>query len=119
MTDDPLEPIDLGASAKALLQQARDSSAGRATQPLISGSGNRLTQSLVALRGGESLDEHENPGMATLQVVRGRARLLAGEQKVELAAGGWAPVPPRRHAVESVEDAVILLTVSGDAAVSG
>ena len=38
-----------------------------------------LRQTVLALTAGSSLDEHENPGEATVQVLRGRVRLTAGE----------------------------------------
>jgi quercetin dioxygenase-like cupin family protein len=34
---------------------------------------------VLALDAGSSLDEHESPGEATIQVLRGQIRLTAGE----------------------------------------
>ena len=64
---------------------------------------------------GTRLGEHDSPGVATVQVLRGRARLTAGDQHWDLAPGDHVLIPDRRHQVESLEDAVILLTVAADA----
>lgn len=116
MPDTSTEPIDLNASAEALLDQARRDTAGRAEQALIPGEGARLNQQLVALVGGQVMEEHENPGMTTVQVLRGRVRLLAGDHHVELVGGGYTPVPPTRHSVDAIDDSALVITVSSDAA---
>ncbi len=38
-----------------------------------------LRQPLTALTAGQKLDEHENPGEATVHVLHGRVRLGAGD----------------------------------------
>ena len=38
-----------------------------------------LRQTLIALTAGQKLDEHENPGEATVHVLHGRVRLGAGD----------------------------------------
>ena len=66
---------------------------------------------MIALLAGQSLEEHESPGEATLQVLRGRVRLVAGEASQDLETGRLAAIPPARHALEAPEDSVVLLTV--------
>jgi quercetin dioxygenase-like cupin family protein len=61
---------------------------------------------------GSSLHEHESPGEATVQVLRGRVRLTAGEVNWEGSSGDLLVVPDARHALEAIEDSAILLTVS-------
>ena len=68
---------------------------------------------MLALLAGAELAEHEAPGAASLQVLRGRARLVAGEEVVELGPHQMAPIPPRRHSLHADEDTVVLLTVAG------
>jgi gentisate 1,2-dioxygenase len=58
------------------------------------------------------LDEHENPGEATIQVLRGRVRLTAGQITWDGRTGDLLVVPDARHALAATEDSAILLTVS-------
>ena len=53
------------------LETARTASSGRSAQTLFGGHDNVLRQTLIALRAGSTLDEHENPGEATVQVLHG------------------------------------------------
>ena len=66
----------------------------------------------MALVGGTSLGEHSSPGAATFHVLSGRARLVAGDRNWDVPAGALVPIPPQRHAVETDEDTVLLLTVA-------
>lgn len=97
--------------AAAQLAAARASNSGRAARTIWGGRGHALRQTVLALRGGRALGEHESPGEATLQVLVGQVRLNAGEQQWELAAGDYMSIPPTRHDLAAVEDAVVLLTV--------
>ena len=62
--------------------------------------------------GGQKLDEHENPGEATLQVLHGQVRLLAGADEQEATTGELLAIPDARHSLEAINDSVILLTVA-------
>lgn len=112
MAEHHAESVHLPTEADALLDQARNSSAGRAARTLTPGRNTAMTQTLLALTTGQSLGEHANPGMATLLVLRGRIRLRAGDQAVEAAESGWLPIPPQPHAVDALDDAVMLLTAT-------
>lgn len=101
-------------SAGEVLAEARASSAGRAARTLTPGAGLPLTQTLLAMVEGVTLNEHENPGAATLHVIEGRLRVDAGAEELELGAGDHAPIPAARHSVTSLKDAVALLTVAGE-----
>ena len=103
---------NLAAAATELLEQAVAAPAGRAALTLVAGAGAPLKQTLLALRGGVHVAEHEAPAAATLQVVRGRVRLVAGGESWELADADHVQIPPVRHRLESLEDVVILLTVA-------
>ncbi|GAA1636900.1 hypothetical protein GCM10009679_47580 [Saccharothrix algeriensis] len=72
-----------------------------------------LRQTVLALRAGESLAEHENPGEATLHVLQGRVLLTTQDTSCEGAGGDLLVVPDSRHALTATEDAVVLLTVAG------
>jgi hypothetical protein len=71
--------------------------AGRAALSLVSGADAPLKQTLLALRGGVHLAEHDAPGAATLQVLQGRVRLVTSEQRWELGPGDHLQILSTRH----------------------
>jgi quercetin dioxygenase-like cupin family protein len=106
-------PVNLPQAAVDLLQSAHTASAGRAGRTLIPGAGAPLKQSLLALVAGRSLADHESPAAATLQVVSGVVRLTGGGQHdVELHAGDHVAIPPLRHGLDALDDAVVLISVA-------
>jgi quercetin dioxygenase-like cupin family protein len=104
--------VDLDALGAELLEKARAAGSGRAAATLEGGSGHALRQTVLALVAGAELGEHESPGEATLQVLRGEVELADVEGTAEtLTAGRLASIPPRRHSLRAATDAVVLLTV--------
>src|SRR5699024_2264939 len=61
---------------------------------------------------GSELGEHDSPGDATVLVVQGRMRLVAGDTSWEGRSGNLLAVPEARLSVEAVTDTVFLLTVA-------
>jgi quercetin dioxygenase-like cupin family protein len=105
------EAVDLQAVADELLAQASGEHSRRAARTLPH-STDALRHTMIALLAGAELQEHNNPpGPAVLLVLRGQARLVAGEQVVPLRPLLHAPIPPRRHSLEADADTVVLLTV--------
>jgi quercetin dioxygenase-like cupin family protein len=102
----------LTALTAELLDTARGSSSGRGARTLVGGHTHTLRQTLVALRAGAALDEHENPGEATLQVLAGRVRLTSGDSSTDGTTGDLLTVPDARHSLTALEDAAVLLTVA-------
>ena len=98
--------------AERHLVAAREATSGRSAETVYGGHDKTLRQTLIALAGGQQLDEHENPGQATLQVLRGRVRMVTGGDSTEAAAGDLVVVPDARHSLEAAEDSVVLLTVA-------
>ena len=91
---------------------AGSANSGRSSETLYGGHEHVLRQTLIALQSGQTLDEHENPGEATIQVLRGQIRLRAGDATIEASAGELLIVPQSRHSLDALEDAAILLTVA-------
>lgn len=102
---------NLPVLAQRLLEQARAATSRRAADTVHGGRDHRLRQTVIALIAGARLHEHESPGEATLQVVEGRIRLTAGDLDTEAVTGDHLVIPPVRHAVDALEDSVVLLTV--------
>jgi quercetin dioxygenase-like cupin family protein len=101
----------LTALADGLLSQALSASSGRSTCTVHGGRPHRLRQSVIALAAGQTLDEHEHSGEATMQVLRGRVRLAAGAMTSDGSAGELLIVPAAPHTVAALQDTVLLLTV--------
>ncbi|MEJ2866135.1 LuxR family transcriptional regulator [Actinomycetospora sp. OC33-EN08] len=73
-----------------------------------------LRQTLIALAAGAALHEHAAPRAAILHVLQGTARLVVGEDGVELPSGTLTDVPHRRHGLQAVTDVAVVLTVLAD-----
>ena len=102
---------DVHALAAELLEQATSADSGRAARTLphpVDG----LRQTVIALRGGADLGEHESPGPASLLVIRGRVRIVAGDGSIDLGPHQLSPVPDERHSLQADEDSVVMLSVA-------
>lgn len=138
MTDTPSAPSGPSASspsalalpslADELLEAAHAARSGRAVRAL-SGTPDRseeesaehgaarahrgvLTQIILALTEGSRLSDHENPGEATLQVLRGAVRLSTAQQAFDLREGELLAIPQQRHDLRALTDAVVILTIA-------
>jgi quercetin dioxygenase-like cupin family protein len=94
------------------LTLARAATSGRSAHTVHGGHDRSLQQTLIVLTAGQRLNEHDSPGEATLQVLRGRIRLDAGDTSTEGASGDLLVIPDVRHSLEALDDAAILLTVA-------
>jgi quercetin dioxygenase-like cupin family protein len=111
-------------TARAHIERARAAVHGRSGHTVHVGHDRTLRQTVVALRAGATLHEHDSSRQATLQVLAGRVRLIAGTQVLEPVAGELLAVPAEDHTLDAVEDSVVLLTVglvlgAPDAAATG
>ncbi|RAG83327.1 LuxR family transcriptional regulator [Streptacidiphilus pinicola] len=107
-----MQKLSLDARVRENLARATTSSTGRSAETVYGGHEHTLRQTLIALRAGSSLAEHESPGEATVLVLHGRVRLHSGDTTWEGMTGDLLIVPAARHSLEAIEDAAALLTVA-------
>ncbi len=107
-----MQKMSLQALAREQQERAAVASSGRSARTVWGGHERVLRQTLIALTANSSMSEHENPGEATLQVITGRVRLEANGHQWEGRQGDLLFMPPARHSLVAVEDAVVLLTVA-------
>jgi quercetin dioxygenase-like cupin family protein len=107
-----VEKSSLTALARQQLKLARAASSGRSADTVYGGHEHVLRQTVIAMVAGRRLDEHDNPGEATVHVLFGRVRLVAGDIAWEGALGDLLVVPVARHALDAIEDSAVLLTVA-------
>ncbi|MGC0416170.1 cupin domain-containing protein [Embleya sp. AB8] len=107
-----MEKLSLDAQVRELLELAAAGTTGRSAHTVYGGHEHVLRQTLIALTSGTTLAEHDNPGEATLLVMRGRVRLVSGETSWEGRSGDFLVVPKSRHSVDALEDSAVLLTVA-------
>lgn len=107
-----MNKISLTAMAREQLEGAERASSGRSAHTVYGGHEHVLRQTVIAMVARQRLDEHNNPGEATVQVLHGRVRLIAGRDSWEGSTGDLIVVPDSRHSLEAIEASTILLTVA-------
>lgn len=107
-----MNKLSLDAIAREELERAKDAPSGRGSSTVFGGHEQVLRQTVVALREGSSLAEHNSPGEATIIVLSGRMRLIAGSNSWEGRKGDLMVIPPERHSLEALTDTVIVLTTA-------
>lgn len=107
-----MEPVSIHQAIEDHLAKAQQSPQGRSSHTLVGGADRVLRQTVVALKAGEKLGEHEAPGEATLLVLRGRVSLGTSSGQQEVSAHELAEIPMERHDLSAHEDSVVLLTVA-------
>ncbi len=108
-----MQKFSLSAMARQHIDLARENTgSGRSATTVYGGHEHVLRQTLIALAAGRRLDEHENPGEATVHVLRGRVVLATGAASWEGSSGDLIAVPDARHTLEAIEDSAVLLTVA-------
>jgi quercetin dioxygenase-like cupin family protein len=96
-----------------LAAAAADDAHGRSARTVYGGHEHSLRQTVIAMRSGTALGEHDSPAEATLHVLAGRVRLsTAGGNAWEGGPAALVVIPPERHDLAALEDSVVLLTVA-------
>jgi quercetin dioxygenase-like cupin family protein len=108
--NDAMDPFNVNTQAAELLETAKENSAGRAAYMPVGGPGTEMTQTIIALAGGFQLDEHENPGEATVLVLSGEVELGSGDSVWSGSEGDLLDIPDARHHLLAKTDATVLLT---------
>jgi quercetin dioxygenase-like cupin family protein len=105
-----MQKQSLEALGREQMEAAGRSRAARSATTVVGGHEHVMRQTLVALKAGAELSEHENPGEATLLCLRGRVDLTAGADTWQARDGDLVEIPQARHGVKAIEDSIILLT---------
>ncbi|GAA1232925.1 hypothetical protein [Pseudonocardia alaniniphila] len=106
-----MDTTSLAQTARSQIERARASAHGRSAHTVHGGHDHVLRQTVIALRAGETLQEHDSSREATLQVLAGRVRLAAATRAVEAVAGDLLAVPADAHTLHAIADSAVLLTV--------
>jgi quercetin dioxygenase-like cupin family protein len=104
-----MEKFSLTALAR---QQLKLADGRRSAHTVYGGHEHVLRQTMIALGAGQVMNEHENPGEATIHVLHGRVRLRTSKDHWDGSPGDLLIVPDCRHSLEALEAAVVLLTVA-------
>ncbi|WP_129839940.1 cupin [Streptomyces sp. RFCAC02] len=100
---------DITELADEHLALARDADHGRSAHLFLRDG--PLRQSVIALTAGSVLEEHDAPPASSIQILRGRVRLVASDGvAADLEAGHIMQVPHSRHTLTAVHESVVLMT---------
>jgi quercetin dioxygenase-like cupin family protein len=106
-----MQKLSLQALAREQQAAAQRSSAARSARTVFGGHEHALRQTVIALRADASLDEHENPGEATLLVLSGKVELRSGDDHWQGSQGDLLIIPDAPHSLHALVDAAVLLSV--------
>lgn len=107
-----MDTTDLDQQVSELGEAASQAANGRTARMLYGGPTSTLTQTVIAMREGSRLAEHESPGEATMLVLRGRLRVSTASGAGDATEGELLVLPTEVHAVEALTDAAFLLTAA-------
>ena len=96
-----MQRISLEALARQQVKLAASHS-GHAADTVVGGHERMLRQTVIGLTAGSELGDHESPREATVYVLRGRVRLVSGDQSWEARTGDLLKAPDARHSLEAL-----------------
>lgn len=106
-----MQKVSIEALARQLLSQAA-ANGRNAADTVVGGHEKVLRQTVIGMLSGAEMGEHENPGEATLYVLKGSVRLIAGDQEWDARTGDLLLLPDTRHSLVALADSALLLTVA-------
>ncbi|MDS1113924.1 LuxR family transcriptional regulator [Gordonia westfalica] len=109
-----MDPVSLPRLVDDLLTSAHAAGSGRAAHTIDGDSHHTLRQTVIALVAGRVLAEHQGPGEATLQVLRGHVTLVENGTGTVGREGDVLVIPNARHELSAQQDSAVLLTVCVD-----
>ncbi len=108
-----MRKFSLTALGRDQLDRAGAEASGRSATTVVGGHERVLRQTVIALREGHSLHDHDSSADdATVHVLTGRVRLTSGDDSWIGRAGDLLVVPESVHALSAMEDSTVLLTVA-------
>ncbi len=102
--------VVLAELADHLIADLPHHEAGRTARTVLTGESMRAT--VIALKAGAELGEHEAPPAATLYCITGKVTLRSRDRSLTVYPGQLVAIPQLRHAVEAHADSAVLLTVA-------
>lgn len=106
-----MNKFNLVAKARELSTKAATAPSGRASDTVFGGHEKQLRQTVVALRAGTIMAEHNSPGEASVVVITGRLWLVTDTDRWFAPEFGFLKVPDTRISFEAETDTTFLLTV--------
>jgi quercetin dioxygenase-like cupin family protein len=107
-----MQKVSLTLLARRQVDRATGAGGRPAADTVHGGHEKVLRQTVIGMSQGAHLAEHEDPGEATVQVLQGRIRMIAGARSWEARTGDLLIVPDARHSLQALEDSAVLLTVA-------
>jgi hypothetical protein len=108
----PEDPVVLSDVGNRLLTEAASSGSGTAAVSLTPSAVTDVTQTVVAVTAGHTLDASHWNGPATVLTVTGTAQVADGDGTVDLGTGQLARLRAGAGSIRADEDLVVLLTVA-------
>ncbi|RWZ83027.1 MULTISPECIES: LuxR family transcriptional regulator [unclassified Glutamicibacter] len=107
-----MKKFSLTAIARAQLRDAENAGNGRAASTVFGGHEHTLRQTVIGIKAGTELQEHANPGEATLLVLDGRVTVSSMGNQWEGRSQDLIVLPEGRLKISATEDSSVLLTVA-------
>jgi len=107
-----MQKISLDALARQQMELSATAGGGHTADTVFGGHEKVLRQTVIGMKTGASLHEHQNPGEATVLVLHGRVRLSTADLSWEADRGDLLILPDSRHSLDALEDTAVLLTVA-------